>query len=264
MERRRLERAAAEKARVEAAAATAELEGTRRPGSRRAGDGPSDRGRGGPKPSRKPERRAAPWRESRARGAKGVTWSTTPKPIFVSYAPTPDATFAELAYCKKIAETLDDARTVALPGESRGERVRLAWLDASELGTLVTSTDERALARLEACESCAGVVAIVTPAYVASEQCATERDAVRIRRRAVSSAGKVTRCPSSPSWSNNTPRRRSWGPSEGRRRSATEKRPVWVSTLIRRLCHEGLLGAGDPPPIVVPREYDPTVAAELR
>ena len=182
MERRRLERAAAEKARVEAAAATAELEAiaAQEAAARemaRAIEVAAVRTL-----RENLERRAAPWRESRARRAKGVTWSTTPKPIFVSYAPTPDATFAELAYCKKIAETLDDARTVPPPGESRGERVRLAWLDASELGTLVTSTDERALARLEACESCAGVIAIVTPAYNGSEQCAVERDAVRIRR----------------------------------------------------------------------------------
>ena len=156
MERRRLERAAAEKARVEAAAATAELEAlaVQEAAAR-------ERARAVEVAAVRTlrenlERRAMPWRESRARRTKGVTWTTTPKPIFVSYAPTPDATFVELAYCKKIASILDDVRTIAPPGESKGERVRLAWLDASELGTLVTSTDERALARLEACESCAG------------------------------------------------------------------------------------------------------------
>ena len=104
MERRRLERAAAEKARVEAAAATAELEAlaVQEAAAR-------ERARAVEVAAVRTlrenlERRAMPWRESRARRTKGVTWTTTPKPIFVSYAPTPDATFVELAYCKKIAD----------------------------------------------------------------------------------------------------------------------------------------------------------------
>ena len=259
MERRRLERAAAEKARVEAAAATAELEAlaAQEAAARemaRAIEVAAVRTL-----RENLERRAAPWRESRARRAKGVTWSTTPKPIFVSYAPTPDATFAELAYCKKIAETLDDARTVAPPGESRGERVRLAWLDASELGTLVTSTDERALARLEACESCAGVVAIVTPAYVASAQCATERDAVRIRRASGIVGGEGDEVPVVAVVVQPTPRSGGVGP---RRDDIGDGEASSSSGDPAAIVPEGLLGAGDPPPIVVPRVYDPAIAAE--
>ena len=268
MERRRLERAAAEKARVEAAAATAELKAlaAQEAAARemaRAIEVAAVRSL-----RENLERRAAPWRESRARRAKGVTWSTTPKPIFVSYAPTPDATFAELAYCKKIAETLNDnVRTKPPPGESRGERVRLAWLDASELGTIVTSTDERALARLEACESCAGVIAIVTPAYNGSEQCAVERDAVRIRRASGIIGGEGDEVPvvaivvQQPRVSSVVGSiQRDDGDRDGE--GARSLNPGVSSFDPVATAPEGLLGAGDPPPIVVPHEYDPTVAAE--
>ena len=262
MERRRLERAAAEKARVEAAAATAELEAlaVQEAAAR-------ERARAVEVAAVRTlrenlERRATPWRESRARRTKGVTWTTTPKPIFVSYAPTPDATFVELAYCKKIAAILDDVRTIAPPGESKGERVRLAWLDASELGTLVTSTDERALARLEACESCAGVVAIVTPAYLASEQCAVERDAVRIRRASGIVGGEGDEVPVVAIVVQPPPPRSGEDKREGGDDDEGDGDASPAVSSFDPTAIEGLLGAGDPPPIVVPNVYDPVIAAE--
>ena len=246
MERHRLERAAAEKARVEAAAVTAKLEATALADAARR-----EKDRTVEVATVRSLRQnlvlqSRPWRDARARRTKGVDWTPTHKPIFISYAPTQDATYDELAFCQKMVETLNEIRTPPIAGETIGERVACAWLDANELGTLVTSTDERALARLEACESCAGVICVVTEAYLDSDQCALERDAVRCRRTPVKGGGDAHEVPVVVVVIQ--------GGAEGGAEGAHLKGV---------LVPEGLLGVGDADPIEIEIEsvHDPIVAA---
>ena len=59
------------------------------------------------------ELQSRPWRDARARRTKGVDWTPTHKPIFISYAPTQDATYDELAFCQKMVETLNEIQDSA-------------------------------------------------------------------------------------------------------------------------------------------------------
>ena len=246
MERHRLERAAAEKARVEAAAVTAKLEATALADAARREKDRTVEVATVRSLRENLELQSRPWRDARARRTKGVDWTPTHKPIFISYAPTQDATYDELAFCQKMVETLNEIQTPPIAGETIGERVACAWLDANELGTLVTSTDERALARLEACESCAGVICVVTDAYLDSEQCALERDAVRCRRTPVKGGGDAHEVPVVVVVIQ--------GGAEGGAEGAHLKGV---------LVPEGLLGVGDADPIEIPLvdAHDPIVAA---
>ena len=246
MERHRLERAAAEKARVEAAAVTAKLEATALADAARREKDRTVEVATVRSLRQNLELQSRPWRDARARRTKGVDWTPTHKPIFISYAPTQDATYDELAFCQKMVETLNEIRTPPIGGESTGERVACAWLDANELGTLVTSTDERALARLEACESCAGVICVVSAAYLDSEQCALERDVVRCRRTPVKGGGDAHEVPVVVVVIQ--------GGAEGGAEGAHLKGV---------LVPEGLLGVGDADPIEIPLvdAHDPIVAA---
>ena len=112
MERHRLERAAAEKARVEAAAVTAKLEATALADAARREKDRTVEVATVRSLRQNLELQSRPWRDARARRTKGVDWTPTHKPIFISYAPTQDATYDELAFCQKMVETLNEPLNV--------------------------------------------------------------------------------------------------------------------------------------------------------
>jgi hypothetical protein len=120
----------------------------------------------------------APWRQ--ARDARvGLKWTPTPKPVFISYAA--EGTFDELAFVQSLASLLNDSG------------VRTVWLDKDEGGG--HASPDRGVGRAEACAGAGAVIAVLSPAYLASRECAVERDIVKVRREPLEWGGRAHQVP---------------------------------------------------------------------
>ena len=126
----------------------------------------------------------APARLERDARDRGARWTGRPKPIFVSYAPR-DASFEELAFVRAFVASLDRA----VDGDVDRSR-SFVWFDRLDVPDGDLGDDRaRGLWRAEACAGAAAVVAVLSPAYDASEQCDLERFVVSNRREPVAWGG---------------------------------------------------------------------------
>ena len=132
----------------------------------------------------------APARLERDARDRGARWTGRPKPIFVSYAPR-DASFEELAFVRSFVASLDRA----VSGDV--DRARsFVWFDRLDVPEGDLGDDRaRGLWRAEACAGAAAVVAVLSPAYEASEQCDLERFVVSNRREPVAWGGPAETVP---------------------------------------------------------------------
>ena len=132
----------------------------------------------------------APARLERDARDRGARWTGRPKPIFVSYAPR-DASFEELAFVRSFVASLDRA----VSGDVDRSR-SFVWFDRLDVPEGDLGDDRaRGLWRAEACAGAAAVVAVLSPAYEASEQCDLERFIVSNRREPVAWGGPAETVP---------------------------------------------------------------------